>query len=121
MYTKEAEVRDDICDKLIEVARAQELISYDDLNKKLELGLDFLYKPKDRGLIGIWLDEISEYEVGEKRHMLSALVGRDRSGRISPNKGLHRCARRLGVFSGDDELWFWEKEVEKVSNYWISH
>ena len=67
-------MRNDIYEKLINVARSQNLISYDDLNKQLNLGLNF-NMPPDRDLIGQWLGEISESEVKAGRHMLSALVG----------------------------------------------
>ncbi|GAI41317.1 unnamed protein product, partial [marine sediment metagenome] len=52
-------MRNDIYEKLINVARSQNLISYDDLNKQLNLGLNF-NMPPDRDLIGQWLGEISE-------------------------------------------------------------
>jgi hypothetical protein len=66
-------MRDDIYKKLIDVARSQSLISYDDLNKELDLGLDF-EMPPDRDLVGRWLGEISTHEVKAGRHMLSAVV-----------------------------------------------
>jgi hypothetical protein len=54
-------MRKDILDKLVQVARSQKLISYDDLNNELNLGLDYRVTA-DRDRIGHWLGEISEEE-----------------------------------------------------------
>ncbi len=121
IYTKEAEVRNDIYEKLTQIARFQGLISYDDLNKQLDLGLDFTLPP-DRDLIGQWLDEISKYEVKAGRHMLSAIVGHKEGESVSdPGKGFYECARELGIYVGGDDLGFWAKEVKWLHEYWSSH
>lgn len=114
-------MRNDIREKLIQIARFQDLISYDDLNKQLNLGLDFTLPP-DRNLIGHWLDEISEYEVRAGRHMLSAVVvHKEGEGFGDPGKGFYECARELGVYKGGDDIGFWAKEVEWLHDYWSSH
>ena len=114
-------MRNDIYEKLIQVARSQSLISYDDLNKQLHLGLDFTMPP-DRDLIGQWLGEISEKEVEAGRHMLSALVGHKEGGSVSdPGKGFYEYARTLGIYSGGDDLGFWAREVKWLHAYWSSH
>jgi len=114
-------MRDDIYKKLIDVARSQSLISYDDLNIELGLELDF-ENPPDRILVGKWLDEISKHEVEAERHMLSAVVGHKEGGRVvDPGKGFYRCARALGVHTGSDDLVFWAMEVKWLHDYWSSH
>ena len=121
IYTKEAEVRDDIREKLIQIARSQDLVSYDGLNKQLDLGLDFT-SPPDRNLIGDWLGEISEYKVRAGRHMLSAIVvHREGEGFGDPGKGFYEYARELGAYQGGDDLGFWAKEVKWLHDYWRSH
>jgi len=114
-------MRNDIYEKLINVARSQNLISYDDLNKQLNLGFDFTLPP-DRNLIGHWLGEISEHEVRAGRHMLSAVVVRkEGEGFGDPGKGFYECARDLGVYTGSDDLDFWAKEVKWLHDYWSSN
>lgn len=114
-------MRDDIYQKLVEVARSQKLISYEDLNQQLNLGLDFSLPP-DRDLIGEWLGEISESEVNAGRHMLSALVGhKEGTGIGDPGKGFYRYAIDLGVYDGSDDLGFWANEVKWLHNYWETH
>ena len=115
-------MRDDIYKKLIDVARSQSLISYDDLNQKLGLGLDLVGNPPDRILIGKWLDEISKHEVEAGRHMLSAVVGHKKGERVvDPGKGFYGCARALGIYAGGDDLAFWAMEVKWLHEYWSSH
>jgi hypothetical protein len=107
--------------KLIELARDQSLISYDELNKDLDLGLNFDL-PSDRVLIGRWLKEISEDEVKSGHHMLSALVvHRNKDGQCDPGKGFFDLARSLNIYSGDDDQDFWAKEVTWLHEYWRTH
>ena len=114
-------MRNDIYENLINVARSQKLISYDDLNKQLTLGLNFDVPP-DRDVIGQWLGEISEHEVKAGRHMLSALVGHKEGGGVGdPGKGFYEYARELGVYTGSDDLGFWAREVKWLHDYWSSH
>ena len=114
-------MRNDIYEKLIEVARSRSLIGYDDLNKELSLGLDF-EMPPDRDLIGQWLDEISKHEVEAERHMLSAVVGhKEGTSVVDPGKGFYKCARELDIYKGGDDLGFWAKEVKWLHDHWSSH
>jgi hypothetical protein len=107
--------------KLIELARDQSLISYDELNEELSLGLDFNL-PSDRVLIERWLEEISEYEVKAGHHMLSALVvKKNKNSPGDPGKGFYDLARSLGAHSGNDDLSFWAKEVKWLHEYWRTH
>jgi len=114
-------MRNDIYKKLIDVARSQNLISYDDLNKQLNLGLDFTMPP-DRDRIGRWLSAISEHEVKAGRHMLSALVvHKAGEGVGDPGKGFYEYAKELGVYVGGDDLGFWAQEVKWLHKWWSSH
>ncbi len=114
-------MRKDIYEKLIRVARAQSIISYEDLNEQLQLGLNF-EMPPDRDLLGVWLGEISEDEVKAARHMLSALVGhKEGAGVGDPGKGFYKFAKALGVYPGGDDLGFWAREVKWLHDYWKNH
>ena len=117
-------MRNDIYEKLKNIARTQTLICYEDLNSQLHLGLNFDLS-QDRDKIGQWLGEISEEEVKEGRHMLSAVVGHKNGDNVSdPGKGFYNWAQTLGVFHGGDDLAkidFWVKEVKWLYNYWKNH
>lgn len=114
-------MQNDIREKLIQIARSQDLISYDDLNKQLDLGLDFTLPP-DRDLIGHWLGEISEHEVRAGRHMLSAVVvHKEGEGFGDPGKGFYGLAQELGIYRGGGNLEFWAQEVKWLYEYWSSH
>jgi len=114
-------MRHDIYETLIDLARSKKIISYDDLNKKLNLGLNF-DMPPDRDLIGHWLGEIAKIEVKEGRHMLSALVVHKKGeGFSDPGKGFYSLAKELGIYAGNDDLGFWTKEVKWLHDYWSKH
>jgi hypothetical protein len=120
-WEKENVIRTDIYEKLIQVARLRSLISYDDLNRQLNLGLNFDWPP-DRDLIGLWLGDISESEFEAGRHMLSALVGHKEGTSVrDPGKGFYELAINLGTYSGGDDLGFWAKEVKWLHSYWKTH
>jgi len=112
-------MRKDIYERLLQAARAQETITYGELNDELKLGLDFLHRPTDRKIIGDWLDEISIYEVEGGRRMLSALVYRNRYTNMRiPSKRFLRLARKLGLYSGEDASTFWRNEINLVHECW---
>lgn len=118
-------IQNKIREKLIKVARSRHpLISYEELNSKLELGLNFSLPP-DRDLIGRWLGDISEDEVRVGRHMLSALVGHKKDDGVGdPGKGFYNLAHELGLYVGGNEidnLDFWAKEVKWLHEYWTKH
>ena len=106
-----------ICEKLKEVARVKGLITYNGLNEKLNLGLNF-DNPGDRKKIGEMLGEISDYEARQGRRMLSAVVYGQQDNK--PGEGFFTLARELGFFHGDDELVFWISELQKVWDIWSS-
>lgn len=92
-------MRNDIREKLIQIAHFQELIGYDDLHNQLNLGFGFTLPP-DRILIGYWLDELSGHEVRPGCHMLSAVVvHKEGEGLGDPGRGFCECARELGIYN----------------------
>ena len=114
-------MRNDIREKLIQIARSESLISYDELNQQLSLGLNFTLS-SDRDLVGQWLGEISEHEVREERHMLSAIVvHKEGEGYGDPGKGFYDYAQELGVYGGAGDIEFWVEEVKWLYLYWGSH
>jgi len=114
-------MRNDIYLKLQEVARSRGLISYDELNRELELGFDFSI-PSDRNRIVQLLGEISEHEVKEGRHMLSSLVVNKAGDYFgNPDQDYYEFAKYLGVHTGGDDIHFWAKEVKWLYQYWSEH
>jgi len=106
-----------IHEKLKELARVRGIITYNDLNKELNLGLNF-DNPGDRRKIGEILGEISDYEARQEQRMLSAVVYSQQDNK--PGEGFFTLARELGFFHGDDELAFWINELQKVWDIWSS-
>jgi len=103
--------------KLKEVAQGRCLITYEELNQDLNLGLDF-NKPEDRKRIGGWLDEINRYEHQQNHPMLSAVVVL--KNKYIPGEGFFPLARELGRFRGSDKDTFWINELKEVHNHWSS-
>jgi hypothetical protein len=114
-------MRNEIYQKLIQIARSEDLISYDDLNKQLGLNLDF-DSLQDRDLIGQWLGEISEYEVARGHHMLSAVVGYKHGDSVGdPGDGFYKYARKLSLFNGRtnfQRIDFWVAQLKGVYSEW---
>lgn len=100
--------------RLIEAARAGDILSYSDVGKPL--GLDF-ESPADRNVIARLLGEISRHEVAEGRPMLSSLVWhKDLSG---PGVGLRNLGIELGLVWGDeDDLAFATRQLNATHAYW---
>ena len=103
-------MRDEIYDKLIEVAQAHTTTTYAAIGDLV--GLD----PHDFRLWAM-LDEINRFENENKRPMISALVISKEENR--PGSGFWVCASDLGKFhKGDDEDRFWSNELKSVWDYW---
>jgi hypothetical protein len=105
--------------KLVEVARAEGLISYGEVADLA--GLD-MGNPADRTEISWLLDEINKHEAQYERPMLSAVVVR--ADTQMPGQGFFVCARDIGRLPASDsieELAFWAKEVKVVHSYWVLH
>lgn len=102
-----------IYDKLQEVARARETITYE----RIEL----LFSRKERYELNLdrELNEINEFEDKQGRPLMSALVVGPTTGR--PGRGFWASAASLGKFYwGQDEESFWQDELHSVWSCWAS-
>lgn len=100
-------MRQDIRNKLIQVARKGEVIFY------LELGIG-------RGqAAGKILGEICEYEYSQGRPLLSAIVVNKATG--MPSEGFWGLSAIPRNLTDRQRPVFWAKELVKVINYWQSH
>jgi len=104
---KEAAMRQDIRNRLIQAARAGEVIFYQ------ELGIG-----RGRAL-GTTLGAICEYEQSQGRPLLSAIAVSKAKG--MPNPGFWGTPGVPPNLSDKQRPIFWAREVVKVINYWQSH
>lgn len=102
-------VRNNVRNKLIEVARSESLITYGELEAIAEL--------RAVSIGPLVLDEISRNEASEGRPLLSAVVVN--SDTRSPGDGFYRLASELGrAASADPDLEFWVAELKAAYEYW---
>ena len=94
----------DLRQRLIEVAKRMETISYSEL------------RPEAPQTLAIPLDEINKYEQRDGRPLLSAVVIHKDDDRM-PGVGFFRMAWELGQYKGEDPEQFWVRELERVWNY----
>lgn len=104
----------DIYERLKEVARAGESITYAEIAPMA--GLD-MSKPADRNEIGRILGTISTREYEEDRPLLSAVVVRSDSR--YPGKGFFTLAQELGIYDGSDDWAFFERQLARVHECWM--
>lgn len=112
-------VYQEIYERLKEVARNGELITYGEIAPLAGLNME---SQGDRTKMGELLGEISTYEHEHGRPMLSAVVVQ--SGIGYPGEGFYNLARDLGIHHSHDEMSdmeFFVKEVKKVHQYWQNH
>jgi len=100
-------MREDIRTRLIEVARAGEVVFY----QELDIG-------RGRAL-GTILGEISDYESNQGRPLLSAVAVSKVKG--MPNPGFWGVPGIPPNLTDKQRPIFWAREVLKVINYWQSH
>jgi hypothetical protein len=100
--------------RLVEAAKARQLVAYSELEGLLGLDMDL---PNDRKRVGELLGEISRYEVQEGRPMLSSVVWhKDMSG---PGRGFFNLGVELGRVRGsEDELAFATRELNATYDAW---
>ena len=101
-------------DRLTEAAAKSEIVSYSELEDLLKLDMR---SPDDRRKIGVWLGEISRWEVARGRPMLSSVVWhKDLSG---PGRGFYNLVVELGlVHGGEDELAFATRQLLATQAEW---
>ena len=104
-------------ERLVEAARARDLLTYTDVGKPLGLNFE---SPADRNVIAKLLGEISRYEVSQGRPMLSSIVWhKDLSG---PGMGLRGLGVELGLVRGDeDDLAFATRQLNATYDFWAAH
>lgn len=102
-----------VYEKLREVARNRETISYGGVARLAGIDMD---NPHFATLVGHMLDEINRAEHRAGHPLLSAVViGLDGN---RPGRGFFSCARDLGCFRGGDEDEFWVEELHRVYAHW---
>jgi hypothetical protein len=99
--------------RLLEIARAGEVTRYSDVAPLV--GLD-MSRDNDRARMGELLDEISSFEFGGGRPLLSAVVIRIDTN--IPGPGFFVLATQTGLFQGGDRTVFWVRELTRVHEYW---
>lgn len=102
-------MNENIYSKLVEVAKAGGLISYNDLAS--EAGL----KANSTAFIQI-LDAIADHELANGRPLLPALVVREDTR--MPSGGLVKYAKKKKLPNSEDELTFFVTEVKRVYATW---
>ena len=100
--------------RLVQVAKAKELITYSEIVPLIDTKIN---SPRDPRL-GKILREICSYEVHNGRPMLGSVVVHKIDRR--PGIGYFKGAENLGLFSGGEKF-TWESELDKVYRYWSSH
>ena len=97
----------DLRQRLIEVAKSKETISYSEL------------RPDAPQTLAAHLDEINKYEHGEVRPLLSAVVTHKDGDRM-PGSGFFKSAWELGQYKEGNREEYWRQELERVWGYWGS-
>ena len=107
---------------LIEVARKQKIIHYQELCDACKLKLDMYNNPNDRTEIGRILGEISEYEFDKERPLLSAIV-LTKNG--EEGDGFFKLCEYLGITNSwkklkNDDLFVIE-EIKRCHEFWADN
>lgn len=106
--------------ELVRLARARLLATYSDVSPLLGLSME---NQQDREEIARLLGEIVEFEHGEGRPMLTALIVH-RGNDNNPGDGFFSIAHDLGLYNGRRDqmsrLTFWVNQVTSVHNHWCS-
>lgn len=106
--------------KLIEIAKSNKLVHYQELSDLCNLDFKMHDNPQDRLEIGRIIGEISEFENINGRPLLSAIVISDLAK--GPGNGFYELAENLKLYSGSNDqnkkYLFWAEELKKVYNYW---
>jgi len=104
----------DIYERLKEVARAGQKITYGEIAPIADLDMS---NPADRSEIAAILGRICSREHHEDRPLLSAVVVRSDTG--YPGKGFFKLAQDLGIYDGSDDWAFFERQLARVHEYWM--
>jgi hypothetical protein len=110
---KWVEVRAEIRQLLIDVARAKQVITYSELTSMLQTA----YLHYHSSMLARLLVEIGGEEVEAGRPVLPALVVTKQTG--LPGHGFFKLAAERGYDVSDPEE-FWQKAVQEVYEFWAS-
>ena len=103
--------KDEIRQILVQVAKAQETISYSKLVGRVQT---LVFEARDQRL-NLILDEISNMEDEKGRGLLSVIVIHE-GGNKMPGLGFFRLAKSRGRNENDFKCWI--DESQKVYSYW---
>jgi hypothetical protein len=103
-----------VYERLVQAARARELVHYGDLAKMLGIDMD---NPHFGALVGKVLGQISEDEVAAGRPMISAIVVSKDT--MLPGYGFFTLGQQLHLVEpGEDDLAFAIRQIRRVHDYW---
>lgn len=105
-------------DELARLACARRLATYSDVSPLIGLSMD---NEADREEIARLLGQIAEFEHGQGRPMLTALIVH-RGNDNNTGEGFFSIAHELGLYNGRRDqisrLTFWVNQVTAVHNHW---
>ena len=103
-----------VYDRLVQAARAQELVHYGELAKMLGIDMD---DPYFGARVGKVLGRISEDEIAAGRPLISAIVVSKDT--MLPGHGFFNLGQELHqTLAGEDEIGFAVRQIKRVHNYW---
>ena len=103
-----------VYDRLVQAARAKELVHYGELAKMLGIDMD---DPYFGARVGKVLGRISEDEIAAGRPMISAIVVSKDT--MLPGHGFFNLGQELRqTLPGEDEIEFAVRQIKRVHNYW---
>ena len=113
----EVNMNDGLYQKLIEVAKNTDTVTYEEIREIA--GVGSFDSPGNRVLIGAILEQLSAHEHNEGRPLLSAVVIlKDEN---IPGEGFFTLAKKLELMDEDgDRLGFFVRELGRVHDYWWS-
>lgn len=104
-------------DRLVQAARAQQLVHYGELGKMLGLDME---NPHFAAQVGKVLDRINEDESAAGRPMISAIVVSKDT--MLPGSGFFKLGQELRqTLAGEDEMGFAIRQIKRVHDYWSAH
>jgi hypothetical protein len=117
MMNEEESMYQIIYEKLVQLARSGNVITYGELAGLVHLQMESL---ADRNQLSHNLDQINRQEHNQGHPMISAVVVyADKNG---PGDGFSNLGTELGLYGGshskNDKLTFWTSELKKVYDFW---
>jgi hypothetical protein len=105
-----------IYERLKDIARAGNTAFYQPIGQLVGLDMNI---EADRDALSAMLDEINQHEHARDAPLLSSVV--ILATKNLPGYGYFTCAKKLGVYAGNDDLKFWLEELRRVHDYWKVH